>query len=650
MLGLLAQTQGKGAYLQFEQDSTTSADAGYLPYVLGGLGFLIVLLVIANILRNRKQPSSSVRRPSVAARKRKRQKMKDILEEFSIATVDMDALLDPPEGKDRPIPNELEHGTILLSQRLGVKCLLLEDLHDVDPNSLKEVCARKLRPNQAVYLPMGTHVYRDEILQQGQGIGVKLRKGTIFLSVNGHPTSYLIDDVRAPLRKEINSYFQILPITESTAQRYLQHLVDIPASFELFKEDVLFDTSQKNQRVVPKGSLIMSRSGALVGLMLEDYQLPHNGPLSDLEALFQLRTNYERYALETLIQQSAKAGGKAVPIEKGTFIFSSAGKVYFVWRDDFTADEATLKTWSRQSQINHECIIEVSKTRSNSLGGPGHVITQDELNYLREVFRQAGTTNINRETLILDSKVFYKFVQEIPYAHTGKFRGYIGKGGVVMLNTTGSGTFSVELGGKDIEITDQDLQMVRKHLVPDGKLLIKIGTDLRIKDERDGDWIYRATTNLFYPYETLTRPYMEEFIPESIRYDRREPKLSTVIGPNDNPKEGDYGATGEPIGDLIAVINNSLFPPPGSPREARTVFLLDGTPFHFKDRLYRVNEDMVFRPHEYRDKLQTADFEAYAHDWKINPVVEDVEEEEVPAYFDDETDLEDLPYDTDTVR
>ena len=253
---------------------------------------------------------------------------------------------------------------------------------------------------------MGFQVYKDEILHQGRSFTSKLKKGTLFTSVGGHPNAYLLDELELPLRKELSSNSQVLPITETTAQRYLQPLVEIPQSFQLLKEDVLFDASKENVRSIEKGTLIISRSGALVGLMLEDYQLPHTGPLSDLDALFQLKTNYERFPLDTLIQKSAKAGGRPIEIDKGTFIFSSSGKVYFVWKDGLSVDEQTLTTWSKQSQINHPCLLMVSKTKSNKIGGPGQVITQDELNYLRDVFRQAGTTNINNQSLILDKNVF----------------------------------------------------------------------------------------------------------------------------------------------------------------------------------------------------------------------------------------------------
>ena len=427
----------------------------------------------------------------------------------------------------------------------------------------------------------------------------------------------------------------------------MQSLIDLPASFDLLKEDVLFDASAENVRTVEKGTLVISRSGALVGLMLEKYDLPHIGPLSDLNALFQLKTVYQRFPLETLIQQAAKNGGRPISIEKGTFIFSSAGKVYFAWRDGLTADEKQLTTWSMWSQINDPSLLEVSKTKSEAIGGPGEVITQDELNYLRDVFRQAGTTNIRVGTLLLDRSIFYKFVHEMPYAQTGKFRSHLGKG-VHVLNSTSTGTFSVEVGGSNVEITGLDLEAIRKHLLPEGKLLIKIGTKLRILDEKYGDWIYLVTTNVFYPYATLTRPYMEEFIPDNIRFHAREPKGSTIIGEQDKPALEDIGASGEPIGDLLALINNELFQ-----TEPRVVFVLDGTVFLWRQSgLYRVNEELVFRPHHYSERLKDQDLEALAADWKINRVVEDTdeEEEEIPTVFEEEEDLEDLPFDTGAVR
>lgn len=642
MLALLAQ-QAQGSYLAFENQAGVSGTTVALLGVIGG-AVVVVLLVVRKLLRSPVGSAASNGGANRQSKRRRQQQQRDALGEFAVNVLDMDPLINPPTGRPRPIPDELRIGTVLVSQRLGVKCLLIDNLTEVGRRTLKEICGRKLRANQAIYLPMGTQVYKDEVLHQGRSFVVKLRKGSLFLSVGGHPNCYLLDDLQLPLRRELGSNPQILPVTETTAQKYLQGLVDIPTSFDLLKEDVLFDASAENVRQVAKGSLVISRSGALVGLMLEDYMLPHKGPLSDLESLFQLRTQYERYPIESLIQRSAKNGGRAIALARGTFIFSSAGKVYFVWKEGVEADETTLARWSRESQIYKDGLLEVSKTRGNRIGGPGIVITQDDLNYLRDVMRQAGTTNILRETLLLDKNIFYKFMSELPYAHTGKFRHLLGKT-VFQLNSASRGTFSIELGGKDVEITDLDLKAVRKHLLPEGRMFVKIGTKLRIRDERLGDWVYVAHTNLFYPYDTFTRPYMEEFIPESVRYLQREPKMSTIIGPQEKPAIEDVGASGEPIGDLVAILNNELF------NKDRIVFVLDGTLFHFRGRLFRVNEELVYRPHEYSDKLQERDLDALAADWKIHPVVEDgVEEDEVPVLADEEDGLEDLPFDTDAVR
>jgi hypothetical protein len=645
MIAVLAQQPRSLEAFSSEGQSSFS---GMLVFVGAFIGVVVLMMIVQSLLKRRRNTRAKGRngRPR-ASKKRRRLKQKDTdaVSEFTVPVLDMDPFINPPTDRPRPIPNELEGGTVLVSQRLGVKCLLLVQLTEVDLSTLKEICVRKLEPGQGIYLPMGTQLYKEEILHQGRGFSHTLRKGSLFLNVSGHPNVYLLDDLQLPMRKELTSNAQILPVTDSTVQNYLQALLDIPSSFELLKEDVLFETSAENIRTVPKGSLVISRSGALVGLMLEECSLPHKGTMSDLDALFQLQTQYERYPIETLIQRSAKAGGRAIPINRGTFIFSSSGKVYFVWREGVEVDESTLTSWSRESQIGYDGLLEVSKTVGNRIGGPGLVVTQEDLIYLRDVFREAGTTNINVETLLLDKNVFYKFMAELPYAQTGKFRHLLGTS-VFQLNTASRGTFSIELGGKDVEITDLDLKAVREFLLPEGKMLIKIGTMMRIRDERYGDWIYIAHTVLFYPYETFTRPYMEEFIPESVRYKGRDKKMSVIIGPQEKPTIDDKGASGEPIGDLPAIINNGLFG-----KEPKTVFVLDKTLFHWKDRLYRVNEELIYRPHEYAEKLVDRDFQSLAADWKIAPVVEDgTEDEEEPVLLDEEGDLEDLPFDTNVVR
>lgn len=568
---------------------------------------------------------------------------RDLLAPYAAPVVDLDPLVHPTKHQHPTVPPVLQPGALLVSQRHGVKALLLEPLEEVDIAKLKDLCLRKLPTDQVAYLPMGTQVLKDEVLHQGRQFVVRLRKGTIYLSPGGHPNAYLLDAISLPLTKEVSSNWQILLLTEAVAKKHLQRLVEIPPNFKLIKEDVLFDESITPFRI-EKGSLVISRGGALTGFMLEDVQLPIRKSVAELEALFPLKSTYQSLPIETLMQRAARTGGKGLVLDRGTFLFSPQGKVYFVWKEGLHVSTSKLQGWARAAQIVEQGVLNVSTTKNNIIGGAGHVITQEEINYIRDVFRQAGSTNIYRDTLLLDNNVFYKFVHDMPYAQTGKFRSYLATGGVVMLNTFRKGTFSAELGGKEITLTDLDLQRIRESLGVTGRVLIKMGTLLRIRDERQGDWIYKATNNLFYPYETLTRPYLEEFIPESVAFKERAEKTSTIIGPQDKPKPEDRGASGEPLGDLLALINNEL-------NNDRVVFVLDGTLFHWKGRLYRVNEELVFRPQEY-DKVAREDLDALEAEWKIHPLVEDVAEHEEPTPVPDDADedLENLPFDTGSGR
>ena len=170
---------------------------------------------------------------------------------------------------------------------------------------------------------------------------------------------------------------------------------------------------------------------------------------------------------------------------------------------------------------------------------------------------------------------------------------------------------------------------------------------MRIRDEREGNWVYSVTTNLFYPYATFTRPYMEEFIPENIRFDHRDKKMSTLIGPQEHPKEQDIGASGEPLPDLLVLINNELKKDP-----PRIVFVLDGTLFIWNGRLYRVNEELAFRPIDWPERVSDEDLMAREAQWQIHLVVEESleDEEELPSVFDEDEDLYDLPFDTPVLR
>ncbi len=568
---------------------------------------------------------------------------RDLMNPFIVAPFDIDATMSPAAGRARPIPNELPQGTVLVSQRLGIKCLLLEPLAEVGQKRLKELCGHKLKADEAVYLPMGSQILREEILHQSREFVIKLRKGTLFLSPGGHPDGYLFGPLNLPLRKELSRIDQFLPITEKTAKRYLQSLVNLPASFSLVKEDVLYGAPEQESMRLEKGTLMISRSGALTGLMLDDKDipLPLRGPLSDVAEFFPLKATYQRHPIESLIQQANKTSSHELELERGTFLFSSQGKIYFVWRHGVKATEPKLSNWSKASQVSDPGIVEVSLQKSNIIGGPGEVITQEELNYLRDVFSQAGTTNIHKDTLLLENNLFYKFNIEMPYAQSGKFRGYLATGGVSILNTFRRGTFSVELGNKGVEISDLDLVQVRKHLQPEGRLLIKMETKLRITDEKFGDWIYRVRNNLFYPYETLTRPYLEEFVPEYVAMEPREPKMSTLIGFQKKPRAEDLATDGAPVTDLLTLINGEL-------TKKRIVFVLDGALFHWKNRMYRTNSELVFRPR--LEKLLPQDLEALEAEWKIHQLVEEKAGEEAPPQVAEEGDLEDLPFDTGSMR
>ena len=586
------------------------------------------------------------RRPN--PKRRQRAKISyDPLAPFLASMRDVDSMIHPPKGRrPSPCPTVLNREVVLSSRRHSIKCILLENLEEIDGEVLKNICTHRFEADKVVYLPLGTPVLTDEVLHQGRTFSVKLAKGTLFLSPGGHPNGYLLDSLQVPLKKELGSNPQFLAITEQMGKRHLQKLVDIPPSFTLIKEDIFFD-EQKKPRKIDKGSLIISRSGVLTGLLLAELQLPIKGKLSDISSLFQLRSKYQRLPLETLIQRLEHEPSREISLPRGTFLFSPKGKVYFVWRENVIADEQKLVNWSTESHINDPGILEVSLQKRNHIGGPGEVITQEELNYLRDVFSQAGTTNIYRETLLLDRNIFFKFIMDMPYAQSGKFRSYLVTGGDVQLNNFRKGTFSVEMGGKDVEITDLDFSQVRKHLQPEGRILIKLGSLLRIRDERDGDWVYAATTNLFYPHATLTRPHLEEFTPENIRFDHRDKKMSTLIGPQEHPKEHDIGSTGEPLPDLLVLINNELKKDP-----PRMVFVLDGTLFVWNGRLYKVNEDMPFRPKDWPDRVTDEDLLAREAQWQIHPVVEDVEEveEDLPPDFDEDEDLDDLPFDTPVLR
>ena len=207
-----------------------------------------------------------------------RARARDKLSPFTVSFLDVGRLLDAGPDELRSIPNELKQGTVLLSQQMGIKCLLLQTLEEVSRKKSRDICARKLSEEEAAYLPMGTQILREEILHQGRDFTVRLPRGTLFLSPGGHPDGYLLEQLDLPLRRETGAISQILPINENTAAKYLQTLVDVPPSFALIKEDVFYDEQARG--TIEKGSLTISRSGDLTGIMLDDVQLPISAPVN----------------------------------------------------------------------------------------------------------------------------------------------------------------------------------------------------------------------------------------------------------------------------------------------------------------------------------------------------------------------------------
>ena len=107
-----------------------------------------------------------------------------------------------------------------------------------------------------------------------------------------------------PLRKELGSNGEYMPFTEASAKRHLQKLIDLPESFNLLKEDLLH-TPETPAQTVEKGSLVVSRGGALTGLLTEDVQLPLRTSVVDLTALFALKNSYQSIPLDSLLAQAA---------------------------------------------------------------------------------------------------------------------------------------------------------------------------------------------------------------------------------------------------------------------------------------------------------------------------------------------------------
>ena len=96
-----------------------------------------------------------------------------------------------------------------------------------------------------------------------------------------------------------------------------------------------------------------------------------------------------------------------------------------------------------------------------------------------------------------------------------------------------------------------------------------------------------------------------------IAFDHKAEKASTLIGLQEKPHDDVIGGSGEPLADLLALINNEM-------GKDRTVFVLEDTLFCSGNRLLRVNEELVFRP-QHHTKIDARDMEGLESDWKVHP-------------------------------
>ena len=124
MVAVIAQASG--GYLFQQEESVGDNTNVYL--ILGAFVALIAVLLVLQLVRRKISPPKRAGgggNGRISAKKR-RAKNRDALQEFTVSYIDMDPLINPPTGRPRPIPEELPVGTVLISQRLGVKCLLLD--------------------------------------------------------------------------------------------------------------------------------------------------------------------------------------------------------------------------------------------------------------------------------------------------------------------------------------------------------------------------------------------------------------------------------------------------------------------------------------------------------------------------------------------
>lgn len=106
MLAVLAQAQG--SYL-FGGGAPTEEGLDLTPLFLGGIAFIIVVVVIQVLRKSAERGAKANNRNgrSSASAKRARAKQRDKIQEFASDYIDMAPLINPPTGRARPIPEEL---------------------------------------------------------------------------------------------------------------------------------------------------------------------------------------------------------------------------------------------------------------------------------------------------------------------------------------------------------------------------------------------------------------------------------------------------------------------------------------------------------------------------------------------------------------
>ena len=508
-----------------------------------------------------------------------------LLEPYFAETVDLDELLhgpaSGPESEDiARFRQEIPRGYILVSQEDQLKCISFERIDRITDQQIEDIKARRVNPHDFVYLPYDAEVLLTEAFNIERTFRMNVKKGTVIVDSYGRLNFYLIQDVQIPFRGKFLQSMGLVIISNRSARLYLQQLIDLPESFRLVKDDVFYDPPPGLDVTLEKGTLLISRGGALTGLLLEDIRIPIRDTFSDRVErgeVLEIPLTYKRVPLDSLAEEADRRG-EEIPIEKGTFLFGSQGNVYFVWQGDVRASAVQLRNWSRIPAVDYPGVLNLSTAMKNMIGGPGVVITPGDIFYLRDVFKWIGTTNIRKGTLLLERNVLYKFVSEMPFGQSiGSISRHLGRR-IQKLNTYRTGAFNVELGGSGVEVSALDFQKIRELIQAEGRILLKLETKLRIEDDKAGDRVYRVKNNVFYTKRALSLEGMEEYVPESIVLESKEEPRGVIVGEPDLMEA-----------NLIPLVNNQI------KLHNKVVFVPGGVLFLWKEKSYVVADELELR-------------------------------------------------------